>query len=62
MPFVQPSPSDPFSPGKVFTFLFVMIGPLEVIGPFAKLTAGWAVVALGVQAIVEALSFSVSAP
>ena len=39
--FVQPSPTDPFSPGKVFTFLFVMIGPLKVIGPFAKMTAGW---------------------
>ena len=39
--FLQPSPSDPFSPGKVFTFLFVMIGPLKVIGPFAKMTAGW---------------------
>ena len=37
----QPSPSDPFSPSKVFTFLFVMIGPLKVIGPFAKMTAGW---------------------
>ena len=41
IPFVQPSPSDPFSPGKVFTFLFLMIGPLKVIGPFAKMTAGW---------------------
>jgi len=39
--FFQPSPSDPFSPNKVFTFLFVMIGPLKVIGPFAKMTAGW---------------------
>ena len=39
--FFQPSPSDPFSPSKVFTFLFVMIGPLKVIGPFAKMTAGW---------------------
>jgi small neutral amino acid transporter SnatA (MarC family) len=36
-----PDPSTPFSPGKVFTFLFVMIGPLKVIGPFAKMTAGW---------------------
>jgi multiple antibiotic resistance protein len=41
IPFFQPSPSDPFSPGKVFTFLFVTIGPLKVIGPFAKMTAGW---------------------
>jgi multiple antibiotic resistance protein len=37
----QPDPSAPFSPGKVFTFLFVMLGPLKVIGPFAKMTAGW---------------------
>jgi hypothetical protein len=80
IPFLQPSPSDPFSPGKVFTFLRVTIGPLEVIGPFAKMTAGWdrglkapapvpgdhdggdrrvrcrdGQVALGVQAVVEAL-------
>ena len=41
IPLFQPSPSDRFSPGKVFTFLFVMIGPLKVIGPFAKMTAGW---------------------
>jgi small neutral amino acid transporter SnatA (MarC family) len=41
IPFFQPSPSDPLSPGKVFTFLFVMIWPPEVIGPFAKMTAGW---------------------
>jgi len=41
IPFLQPSPSDPFSPGKVFTFLRVTIGPLEVIGPLAKMTAGW---------------------
>lgn len=38
---LQPDPSSPLSPSKVFTFLFVMIGPLKVIGPFAKLTAGW---------------------
>ena len=37
----QPDPSAPFSPGKVFTFLFVVLGPLKVIGPFAKMTAGW---------------------
>ena len=41
IPSLPPSPSDPFSPGKVFTFLFVMIGPLEVIGPFAKRTSPW---------------------
>jgi hypothetical protein len=39
--FQPPDPSSPFSPGKVFTFLFVMIGPLKVVGPFAKMTAGW---------------------
>ena len=39
--FFQPSPSDPFSPGKVFTFLFLMLGPLKVIGPFVAMTAGW---------------------
>ena len=41
MLFFQPDPSSPLSPSKVFTFLFVMIGPLKVIGPFAKMTAGW---------------------
>lgn len=28
----------PFSPGKVFTFLFLAIGPVKVFGPFAELT------------------------
>jgi len=37
---LQPDPSAPFSLGKVFTFLFLMIGPLKVIGPFAQMTAG----------------------
>ena len=37
----QPDPTAPLSASKVFTFLFVMIGPLKVIGPFAKMTAGW---------------------
>jgi hypothetical protein len=66
IPFFQPSPSDPLSPGKVFTFLFVMIWPPEVIGPFAKMTAGWdcglkrrlafqVITALGVLAIIDAL-------
>jgi hypothetical protein len=36
MLFFQPDASSPFSPGKVFTFLFVMLGPLKVIGPFAS--------------------------
>jgi hypothetical protein len=55
--FFQPSPSDPFSPGKVFTFLRVTIGPLKVIGPFAKMTAGWTVASkrwLAFQAITIA--------
>ncbi len=30
----------PFSPGKVFTFLFLTIGPVKVFGPFAELTRG----------------------
>jgi len=80
IPFLLPSPSDPFAPGKVFTFLRVTIGPLGVIGPFATMAAGWdrglkaparvsgdhdggdrrvrcsdGQVALGVQAVVDAL-------
>jgi multiple antibiotic resistance protein len=29
-----------FSLSEIFTFLFIMIGPLRVVGPFAALTAG----------------------
>jgi len=30
----------PFSFGKVFTFLFLTLGPLKIIGPFAEMTQG----------------------
>ncbi len=30
----------PFSIGKVFTFLFLTLGPLKIIGPFASMTRG----------------------
>src|SRR5262249_53313426 len=26
--------------GKIFTYFFMMLGPIKVLGPFAKLTAG----------------------
>jgi multiple antibiotic resistance protein len=34
-----PSPT-PFTPGKVFTFLFLTLGPFKLIGPFCSLTQG----------------------
>ncbi len=40
MLFLQPDQVPPFSPGKVFTFLFLMLGPFKIIGPFAAMTAG----------------------
>ncbi len=40
MPFIQPDQALALSPGKIFTFLFVMLGPLKVIGPFGAMTAG----------------------
>ena len=30
----------PFTIGKVFTFLFLTLGPLKIIGPFASMTRG----------------------
>jgi len=39
IPFFQPNPSDAFSPGEIFTFRFVMIGPLEIIRPFARMAS-----------------------
>jgi multiple antibiotic resistance protein len=30
----------PFSPGKVFTFLFLTLGPFKLLGPFHRLTQG----------------------
>jgi len=38
--FIQPDQPLALSPGKIFTFLFVMLGPLKVIGPFGAMTAG----------------------
>jgi len=40
MPFIQTDQALAISPGKIFTFLFVMLGPLKVIGPFGAMTAG----------------------
>ena len=38
---VQSEPATPpFSIGKVFTFLFMTLGPLKIIAPFAKMTRG----------------------
>lgn len=35
-----PSALPPFSIGKVFTFLFLAIGPIKIIAPFAEMTSG----------------------
>ena len=37
-----PAGAEPpvFSFGKVFTFLFLTLGPLKIIGPFAEMTRG----------------------
>jgi multiple antibiotic resistance protein len=34
------APAFRFSLGETFTFLFLMIGPLKIIGPFASMTRG----------------------
>jgi multiple antibiotic resistance protein len=34
-----PGPT-PFTPGKVFTFLFLTLGPFKLLGPFHRLTQG----------------------
>jgi len=31
----------PFDLKDAFTFLFIMLGPIKLLGPFAKITAGW---------------------
>lgn len=33
-----PAPMKSFSAGQIFTFLFLMLGPIKVIGPFARIT------------------------
>jgi len=40
MPFLQPDQAPAFSTGKIFTILFVMLGPFKIIGPFVAMTAG----------------------
>jgi multiple antibiotic resistance protein len=35
-----PEPLKPLSPGQIFIFFFLMLGPLKIIGPFARLTQG----------------------
>ena len=33
-----PTPSKRFPVAQIFTFLFLMLGPIKIIGPFAKIT------------------------
>ena len=35
-----PVPTRHFPVGHIFTFLFLMLGPFKIIGPFAKITQG----------------------
>jgi multiple antibiotic resistance protein len=35
-----PEPMKPLSAGQIFIFFFLMLGPIKIIGPFAKLTRG----------------------
>ncbi len=35
-----PEPMKPFSVGQMFLVLFLMLGPLKIIGPFARITQG----------------------
>jgi multiple antibiotic resistance protein len=51
---VNPASHSPFSLSEVFTYLFVMLGPLRAIGPFSRITAGLYAVALRRAAIVSA--------
>jgi multiple antibiotic resistance protein len=36
----SPAPMRSFSAGQIFTFLFLTLGPIKIIGPFAKVTQG----------------------
>ncbi len=35
-----PAPMRSLSVGQIFTFLFLMLGPIKVVGPFARITQG----------------------
>jgi multiple antibiotic resistance protein len=35
-----PVPMKPLAAGQIFIFFFLMLGPIKIIGPFAKLTQG----------------------
>jgi multiple antibiotic resistance protein len=37
---VSPVPTMKFPVAQIFTFLFLMLGPFKIIGPFAKITKG----------------------
>jgi multiple antibiotic resistance protein len=50
-------PIRPFPVAQVFTFLFLMLGPIKIIGPFAKMTKG-ADAALTRQIALRATLFS----
>ncbi len=55
-----PAPMRPLSAGQIFTFLFLMLGPIKVIGPFARITQR-ADLLLAHRIAVRAILFSIFA-
>ena len=55
-----PEPMKPLSAGQIFTFLFLMLGPIKMIGPFAKMTQG-ADIGLARRIALRAILFSIFA-
>ncbi len=55
-----PEPMKPFSAGQMFMFFFLMLGPIKMVGPFAKLTQG-ADIWLARRIALRAILFSIFA-
>jgi multiple antibiotic resistance protein len=55
-----PAPMKSLSAGQIFTFLFLMLGPIKVIGPFARITQR-ADLLLAHRIAVRAILFSIFA-
>ncbi len=55
-----PEPMKPFSAGQIFTFFFLMLGPIKMIGPFAQMTQG-ADIRLARRIALRAILFSLVA-
>jgi multiple antibiotic resistance protein len=55
-----PAPMQPFSAGQIFIFFFLTLGPIKIIGPFAKMTQG-ADIWLAHRIALRAILFSIFA-